>query len=91
MYKTPEEKAQIALQKEKPREEKPQAKIIVNGKKLDKFYKILNEAKEAIESNDISKAKKLYAQSRELYVGLEYQEKKEVYGELMDLYNRLLK
>ena len=72
-------------------QEKPQAKIVGKSKKLDKFYKILNEAKESIKTNNIAKAKKLYIEARDLYVGLEYEEKKEAYKELMELYNKLLR
>jgi len=77
---------------EKPIKEKikePEKKITVSGKKLEKFYKELNEAEDSINKNNISKAKKLYVDARNAYVELGNEDKKEVYNKLMELYNKL--
>ena len=73
----------------KIKEQKTEKKIVVKSKKLDKFQKTFNAAKEAIGKNDIAKARKLYAEARNLYVDLSADETKEIYGELMELYIKL--
>lgn len=77
--------------KEEPEElkGKDDKKMIVKSKKLEKFYKSLNKAKEAIYKNDMLKAEKLYAEARYLYVDLGYEEKKMVYSELTNLYSTI--
>ena len=60
-------------------------------KELDKCYNIINEAENAINNNDIFKARQMYSQARNIYSGLENEDKKEVYGKLIELYNRLIK
>ncbi len=72
------------------KEAKAEEKIF-KSKKLEKCQKALEDVKELIDKNDISKAKKLYVEARELYVGLNQIEKKELYYELMEVYNKLSK
>ena len=65
-------------------------RVKVFGKlRIKKCYKTMNDAIDAINSNDIKKAKKLYAEARKLYDTLDKSGKKEVYDELVGLYNRL--
>ena len=77
--------------KEEQRELKaePEKKIIVKSKKLEQCHNILNEVKEALDKNDIPKAKKLYAEARNIYLESEYKDKKEVYDELMEMYDKI--
>ena len=58
-------------------------------RKLEGCYKALNEVKEAIDRNNIHKARKLYIKAGKLYAGLKNEDKKEVYSELMKLYKKL--
>lgn len=65
-------------------------RVKVFGKlRIKKCYKTINDAIDAINSNDIKKAKKYYAKARKLYGTLDKRGKKEVYDELVGLYNRL--
>ena len=69
--------------------EEPEKIITGKGKKFESCYKSLQEAKLALDSSDIERAKKLYIETRNLYMELDSTEKKEIYDELMELYNKL--
>ncbi len=69
----------------------PEEKQIFKNKKLEKFYKRIDEIRQLIEKNDIERANYLYMQAREDYTIMEYSDKKEAYTALMDLYNKLSK
>ena len=121
LFKTSEEKAQIALQKERERLEKQRAenskrkleeeerkqkiveenrvlaeqrkkalqrKISKPSKKLQKFYKLMDDAHEALIRDDVSKIDELYTKERDLYVGLPNRERQEVYDKLMEFYSQ---
>lgn len=64
-------------------------KLKIARTKLEKFHNVINDAKEALDKNDIAKAKQLFIEVMRLYDGLEAKEKKEVYGELMEFYAKL--
>lgn len=66
----------------------PRVKIF-KRMKIRKCYDAINDAIDAINSNDIVKAKKLYAKARKLYDALDKSGKREVYDELIWLYNKL--
>ena len=83
--------AEITIEEESKEQPKAEEKITAKSKKLEKFYKSFNKAKEAIGKGNISKAKELYTEARDQYINLEYNEKKQVYDELMNIYNRLPK
>lgn len=67
------------------------SKITGKDKKLENFYKALKDTRDAIDENNISKAKRLYSGARYFYISLRYDEKRRVYHELMDLYTELSK
>ena len=106
-YKTPEEKKQIALQKEREKQERKRREEesrkqreleerrkkefeekLIENKKLEKFYKVLHEVKEAIGKDDVSKVDELYIKARDLYIGLPNERKHEVYSNLTEVYNK---
>jgi len=68
---------------------KPAEKIPNKSKNLEMCQNTLQKAKEALEKNDVSKAKKLYIDARRVYMGIDFKNKKEIYDELMELYDRL--
>ena len=68
---------------------KPAEKIPNKSKNLEMRQNTLQKAKEALEKNDVSKAKKLYIDARRVYMGIDFKNKKEIYDELMELYDRL--
>ena len=56
-----------------------------------KCHKLLLKADNAMQNNDIQKAKRLYLKSRNMYIKLEYLEKKELYSELNAFYSKISK
>ena len=56
-----------------------------------KCHKLLLNAENALQDNNIPRAEKIYTKSIEAYKKLDYWEKKEIYSELTELYNRLSK
>ena len=89
LYRTPQEKRKIALQKEREKEKKKEAiQAIKTSGSLKKLYRILESSNDAINKNDAPKVSELYAKAKELYNDLGEQEKKEVYDKLMEFYIR---
>ena len=66
----------------------PKMKVF-ERRKIQECYKILNDAKDAVKSRNILKARQLYMEARQLYFGLKNKYKKEIYDKLIDLYNKL--
>lgn len=64
-------------------------KLKVSKTNIEKCYKAINDAKKALDKNDMSKARKFYAEAKKLYFGLETEEKKEISVKLTKLYNKL--
>jgi len=64
-------------------------KARAKSREFEKFYRVLNKSKHAMELNDIKKAKKLYLKARDIYIGMQNEDKREVYNELTELYNHL--
>jgi len=58
-------------------------------KRLERCKRAINNAKKALDINDIYKSKQFYVEARNLYNGLKPKEKKEVYSALMWMYNKL--
>lgn len=97
-WKKEKEEARLEKQKRKREEELRELanerkkalerKIREPSAKLRTFYRLVEEAREALGKNDFSKIDRIYKEERRLYANLPLHEKQEIYDKMIELHNQ---